>query len=42
MLCYSLSAIEQANCAAERLDDQGLISLLGKIVNKKRKDENLA
>ena len=42
MLCYSLSAIEQANCAAERLDNQGLISLLGKIVNKKRKDENLA
>jgi hypothetical protein len=41
MLCFSLSAIEQANCAAERLDSPGLISLVGKIINEKRKSEGL-
>jgi hypothetical protein len=42
MLCFSLSAIEQANCAAERLDSPGLVSLVGKIINEKRKSEGLA
>jgi hypothetical protein len=41
MLCFSLSAIEQTNCAAQRLDNQGLISLVGKIVNEKRKGDGL-
>jgi hypothetical protein len=41
MLCFLLLAIEQANCAAERLDSPGLISLVGKIINEKRKGEGL-
>jgi hypothetical protein len=35
LLCFLLSAIKQANCAGERLDSPGLISLVGKIINKK-------
>jgi hypothetical protein len=41
MLCFLLSAIEQANCDVERLDSPGLISLVGKIINEKRRGEGL-
>jgi hypothetical protein len=41
MLCFSLSAIEQANCTAEHLDSSGLISLVGKTINEERKSEGL-